>query len=104
MPLNKPKTDDGSPFSLVGFAAFFIVVALFSFVSTKAGTRAIGIMLLIGAVQQGLRGRIAYGWRGRPPSGHITGFPAVAINVLLGLFGIAVLLWPGVAASIFGWS
>jgi hypothetical protein len=94
--------EDGQ-FSLLGMAAFLVVVGLFVFVSTKAGTRGFGACTLIGAFLQARDGRIAYGWKGRPPSGYITGWPATLLTLVFGALGLAILIWPEVAMGIFGW-
>jgi hypothetical protein len=99
----KRQAKDSDQFSFTGLVAFLAVVALFLFVSTKAGTRASGVILLAGALRQQLVGRISYGWEGQPASGYITGWLATLLNALLALFGLAILVWPEVAMSIFGW-
>lgn len=103
MATDKSQTSRSNKFSLIELGAFLVVVALFLFVSTKAGTRAVGTCMLASALVQQWKGEIAYGWEGRPPSGYITGWPATLLNLILGLLGIAVIIWPEVAMSILEW-
>jgi hypothetical protein len=84
-------------------AAFLVVVGLFVFVSTKAGTRALGACMLFGALAEWREGRVAYGWKGQPPSGYVTGWFARLLSLVLGAVGVAVLIWPEVAMGILGW-
>ena len=95
--------DSSEEFSFIGLIAFLAVVSMFLFVSTKAGTRAVGMSLIVWALLQLLRGRIEYGWEGRPPLGYITGWPATVLNVIFGALGFAIVSWPEVAMGIFGW-
>lgn len=104
MATEKPTTSDDDGFGLLGLVAFGAVVALFLFVSTKAGTRGMGVLMLLAALLQQVRGRIAYGWEGRPPSGYITGPLATGLNLLFAVIGVAMLIWPEVVSGIFGWS
>lgn len=85
-------------------AAFLVVVALFVIVSTKVGTRGMGFLMIAGALKQQFDGRIEYGWEGRPSSGYIIGWPAAVINLIIGLAGLAVVVWPEVAMGVFGWN
>ena len=100
---NLPQTTDKGEFSLLGFLAFAIVVALFLFASTKAGTRGMGVLMIVGAVMQQLKGRIAYGWEDQAPSGYITGALATGLNLLFAVLGVGTAIWPEVAMGIFGW-
>jgi len=54
-------------------------------------------------LKQQFDGRIEYGWEGRAPSGYIIGWPATVLNLIFGLAGLAVVFWPEVAMSVFGW-
>ena len=103
MATDKSQPTDSTKFSLLGLGAFLIVVALFVFVNTKVGTRAVGLGMVAGALIQQWQGRISYGWESRPPSGHITGWLATVLNLLFGALGVAVVIWPGVAMGILGW-
>lgn len=96
------STRDGE-FSLWGMVTFLIVVALFVFVSTKAGTRAVGAGMLASAFLQLREGRIGYGWEDQPPSGYITGRLATLLSLLFGALGLVVFIWPEVAMGILGW-
>ena len=88
---------------IAGIAAFAVTVLLFMFVSSLAGMRWLGIVMLAGAVVQIIQRRIAYGWEGREPSGFITGFPALVLGVLLGLAGAVMVAKPDLMLAIFGW-
>ena len=104
MATGKSETNDDYEHGLFGLVAFAAVVSLFIFVSTKAGTRGMGVLMLVGSVMQQVRGRISYGWEGRPPSGYITGALATGLNLLFAALGLALAIWPEVAMGIFRWS
>lgn len=103
MTVNLPPSERLTSWRLVGFAGFAAVVALFLLVSSKAGIRGVGALLLVGAAVQLATRRIPYGWEGREPSGHITGFPAVLLSLLMGAAGIAMLVRPDLMLMLFGW-
>jgi hypothetical protein len=104
MATNKPQPPQSAESSVIGWIGFLAVVALFLFVSTKAGTRGLGASLVVGSIFHHLSGRgIEYGWDGRPPSGVITGWPAVLLTTAFGLVGLAMAIWPEVAMGILGW-
>ncbi|MBW8846360.1 MAG: hypothetical protein JF607_15455 [Burkholderiales bacterium] len=104
MATKKPQAPQSADASVVGWVSFLAVSALFLFVSTKAGTRGLGISMVVGSILQHFSGRgIEYGWEGRPPSGTITGWPAALFTAALGVAGLAVAIWPEVAMGFFGW-
>jgi len=103
MKTSKTQANKSSEPSLLNLAAFLVVVSLFLFVSTKAGTRGVGVWTMAGALIQQFSGRIEYGWEGRPPSGYITGWAAAVLNLLFGICGLAMVIWPEVAMGILGW-
>jgi hypothetical protein len=103
MTANQPRSTDASRFSIFGFGTFLVVAALFLFVSAKAGTRAVGVSMILSALIQMREGRIAYGWKGRPPSGYITGLLATILNGVFVAIGFAVAIWPEVAMGVLGW-
>lgn len=104
MATNKPQESQSTDSNVLRWVGFLGVVALFLFVSAKAGTRGLGASMVAGSILQHLSGRgIEYGWEGRPPSGVITGWPAVLLNAAFGLVGLAMAIWPEVAMGIFGW-
>jgi hypothetical protein len=43
--------------------------------------------------------QVAYGWRGRPPSGYITGIPAIAIGIAVVSLGIYMPMRPEAVAT-----
>lgn len=98
-----PKSADDGGYSIMGMCCFLAVVALFIFVSTKAGTRGVGVYMAVGFLSQLRKGRIAYGWEGRPASGYITGWPATVLILVFAALGMAMLIWPEVAMRAFGW-
>ena len=49
MATDERKTSDDGEFGLLSLFAFAVVVALFVFASTKAGTRGIGVLMLLAA-------------------------------------------------------
>jgi hypothetical protein len=79
---------------VAGTSSLAVAVALFIFVSSRAGMRWLGIVMLVGGIVQTIQRRIAYGWEGRPPSGYITGVPAVIVGVLWCALGVAMLAQP----------
>lgn len=103
MATDRPQSTSGANASLLGLAAFVVVVGFFLFVSTKAGTRATGALTIVWALVQQLQGRIAYGWEGQPPSGYITGGLATLLNVVFGVLGLGMVIWPEIAMGILGW-
>jgi hypothetical protein len=103
MNTDKPQANGSGEFSLLGFAAFLVIVSLFMFVSTKAGTRGVGVCVIVGALIQQISGRIEYGWEGRPPSGYITGWAAAVLNLVFGILGLAMVIWPDIAMGILSW-
>ena len=100
----KEPQSHSSESSIFGIVLFAVVVALFVFVGNKAGTRAVGGVMIFGAAWQQLRGRIPYGWEGRKPSGFLTGGFATVVNLILAALGFSVLVWPAVAMDVLGWS
>lgn len=98
-----PPSESKSAWRFAGMVSFAVGVALFLFVSSKAGMRWLGFVTLVGALVQIVQRRIAYGWEGREPSGYITGVPAVILGVLLGGLGLAMLVQPDLMLAIFGW-
>jgi hypothetical protein len=104
MATDNPAPDRSGPFSAFGWVSFVAVVALFLLVSTKAGTRGMGVSIVVGSILHYLSGKgIEYGWEGRPPAGYITGWPAKLITAAFALTGLAIAVWPEVAMGIFGW-
>ena len=89
---------------LLETACFAAIVGLFVLVSAVAGTRAMGVAMLAGAVLQQVRGRIPYGWEGREPLGFLTGGLAIVVNLIMAAIGVALAIWPHAAMNIFGWS
>jgi hypothetical protein len=100
----KKSQTDFSWFDILQTVLFAIVVALFVFVGNKAGTRAVGCLMIFGAVWQQLKGSIPYGWEGQEPSGFLTGWLALILNIIFAALGFAMLVWPEVAMGILGWS
>lgn len=91
-------------FGAIGVLSFVAVVAIWLFVSDRAGMRAFGVSILVGAVFSQLSGKgVPYGWEGRAPSGYITGWGALVFNGSMGVVGVAVVAWPDVVLGILGW-
>lgn len=88
----------------VSVAGCISVIALFEIVSLKAGMRGLGILTVIGSGVLMARRRIPYGWEGKAPSGHITGFSAWMVCLLLGALGVAMVTQPGMMLVLFGWA
>ena len=101
MATQKSQFSDSNNSRLFGWIGFVVVVALFLFVSDKAGMRGIGVSMIAAAWLHRSDGRVPYGWEGRPPSGHITGWPATVLTLVVGLAGLALVIWPEVAIAIF---
>ncbi len=100
-------TDRHRRFSLLdGFGAlsFVVIVATFLFVSDRAGVRMFGIHFFVGAVIHFRSGEpVEYGWEGRPPSGHITGWGAVLFYLVTGAIGLLAAIWPDTVIKVLGW-
>ena len=98
-----PPSENSTVWRIAGWVSFAVTVALFTFVSSRAGMRWLGIVMLVGAAVQITQRRIVYGWEGRAPSGYITGVPAVLLGLLLGALGLAMLAKPEFMLILFGW-
>lgn len=98
-----PPPESSSVWRIAGWVSFAVTAALFMFVSSRAGMRWLGVVMLVGAAVQIIQRRIAYGWEGRAPSGYITGTPAVLLGLLLGALGLAMLAKPDFMLVLFGW-
>ncbi len=90
--------------SILGFCCLAAIVCLFTFVDPVAGMRGLGVATIGSALGGIVSRRIPYGWEGREPSGHITGGLAVALSLLLGGLGLAMLVRPRLMLILFGWS
>jgi hypothetical protein len=88
---------------VIRFIAFMAVVALFLFVSSRAGIRGVGILMLIGAAVHMVQRRIPYGLEGYEHSGYITGVPAILLGLLAAIAGILMLIQPEFMLSMLGW-
>ena len=89
--------------SILGFCCFAAVICLFTLVSPVAGMRGLGIVTIGSALGGIVSRRIPYGWEGREPSGQITGGLAVALSLLFGCLGVAMLTRPKLMLVLFGW-
>ena len=78
--LTKDPQTDSSGSSIFKIVVFAAVAALFVFVGNKAGTRAVGGVMVFGAAWQQIEGRIPYGWEAQEPSGFLTGGLASVLN------------------------
>lgn len=103
MATKDPQSDssESRTFEIVVFA---VVVALFVFVGNKAGTRAVGGVMIFGSAWQQLKVRIPYGWEGQKPSGFLTGGLATVVNSIMAALGFSILVWPEIAMDVLGWS
>lgn len=77
----------------MGWAAFGVLIACYLY-DPILFVRASGVYLLIGAGYFVRAGRIPYDWRGRPPSGYLTGPAVLVVGVLLAGIGLLFLLAP----------
>lgn len=95
------SANGSSPFGgRLGMLAFAII-AIASMYRVTLGIRLAGLeVLLFGCYVVRVR-KVPYGWRGQPPSGYITGVPAVAIGLALVGLGIFMLARP---ASVADWA
>lgn len=82
---------------VLGLLGFFTVVALCLLVSFEAGLRAFGAWMILTALLQQFTGRLPMGWKGAPPSARTMAW----LNLLVGLFGLAILIWPDVVLRFF---
>ena len=90
----QPRPDSRPFWRVASFCAFAVVVVLFIFVSSKAGMRGIGLVMLANACVHLVNQSVSYGWEGQEPSGYITGIPAVLLGILMGVAGVAMLVLP----------
>jgi hypothetical protein len=104
MTVKSPFPEKYSRWRTVSFTAFAVIVALFLFVSSTAGMRALGVMMFIGAVVQIAARRIPYGWEGKGPSRYITGFPALLVSLMMGAMGTAMIFQPELMLALVGWT
>jgi len=104
MAMTTESRDPINRWSILGLCGFVAIVCLFTLVSAVAGMRGLGVIAIGSAVGGIVSRRIPYGWEGRDPSGHITGGVAVALSVLFGCLGIAMLVRPQLMLILFGWS
>ena len=81
---------------------FGAVAVLFIGVSTKAGTRALGVLTIFGALRGYGRGRISFGWEGRSPSGYLTGWCAKRLCLFYTRAGVVAAVWPEVVMGLLG--
>ena len=102
--MSPPPLRKQFPWWAVGFVGLLVIVALFTFVSSKAGMRGLGVVTLSQATVHLISRRIPYGWEGRQPSGYITGTAAVIVAALLALLGLAMLAKPELMLVLFGWA
>jgi hypothetical protein len=72
--------------------AIAAVALTYTFIGREAGLRALGGAMIAGAGLQQWLGAIPYGWEGREPSGHLTGWGLTAFNLAFGLTGLAMLV------------
>lgn len=103
MTVKLPLPEKYSRWRTVSFAAFAVMAFLFLFVSSRAGMRGLGVVMLIGSGAQIAARRIPYGWEGKEPSGYITGFPALLVSLLMGTLGMAMIFQPALMLTLFGW-
>jgi len=76
---------------LISAAVFVFLIAAF-FYDRTLGWRALGIAEVAFGFWVIRKRRVAYGWDGRPPSGHLSGPVALLIGALaIGLGGVFVL-------------
>jgi hypothetical protein len=99
----KPRPDNRPFWRVASFCACVIVVVLFILVSSKAGMRGIGVVMLAGACAHLIKRSIPYGWEGQEPSGYITGIPAVLLGLLMVVAGLVMLVLPEFILVLLGW-
>ena len=78
---------------IASVVAVISVAFVYTLVSKSAGTRALGAVIIFGAVVQQWMGAIPYGWEGQEPSGYLRGWKVAAFNAVLGCAGFAMLIW-----------
>ena len=98
-----PPSERLSAWDFARFGALAIVIALFLFISAKAGMRGLGAIAFVNAGVLAIMRRIPLGTEGGEPSAYITGVPAVLLSLLMGLIGIAMVAQPELALALLGW-
>jgi len=84
----------------VGVLLVLIVAAVFLY-DQRLGIRALGLLEVAVGVYFIKAGKVPYGWRGRPASGYLTGWAAVASGVLAIMIGVLFLVAPGAVEPLF---
>lgn len=95
------RLDPLSLWSLASFVALALLTGLFMFVSSRAGVRGSGVLLLFYAATHLLQRRIPYGWSERNPLGHVKGKLAVAVGLFTAAVGIFMILQPDLMLALF---
>lgn len=58
------------------------------------GIRAVGLGLIANGFESIRTRSVSYGWRGRPPSGSLTGWPAVGFGSVVVALGLLLVVAP----------
>jgi len=85
---------------ILQWLGFALVVGAFIY-NTTLGIRALGIVEIAVGAYWIKTGQVSYGIRGRPPSGYLTGWPAIAAGVAIIILGIAFLTAPMLVKPFF---
>ena len=103
MAIDTPSDRPITAFEKAGVIVFFGALAMYYFVSEKAGARAFGVWLVLFAIAMHKNGGIEFGISGRPGTRRLTGPLAAILNALVALLGVVVVIWPEIPIKLLGW-
>ncbi len=101
MSRGRPQRGEGD-FYFVGLACFALIAVAFWLFGEVVGVRMLGLVMLGQGAYFVIHRRVPYGVEGKPPAGYLSGWAAVAVGVLGGLIGLALIAWPRAFLVAFG--
>lgn len=79
---------------IIQVAVFVVIAAAYFLGGSEIGKRVLGVCLIVGALFQQVVGKIPYGWEGSEPSGYLTGWKMLLVNLTLVAVGTYFALFP----------
>lgn len=86
---------------LARIASVAVVAALFLLMGEITGMRAMGVLLIAHGAAHSYLGQVPFGWKGQAPTGHWVGIRALAIGLMMGATGFALVVWPQIFIEMF---